>query len=303
MNIRNSLTFLTGLYLAVLVWWLSIFLSGSTGGSLNAFFSLFWGLFIVLGALLLIYLIVSHVKYRFKINIKYSLIAILLGVSCWGVGNVIWALFSLLSFIEMPFPSIADAAFVLSYPLLFIGMLGVFFPKLHRPRVNFLHILTNWGFLLLLFLTFPLVSIILFSINYSDFREVLHMIKLILNIYYVGYDILIVAVGLYSVVFRKFMSFAGFDYVSGPLILFTSSVVLLFSDCLFFIYSMQSTYFNGSYVDMLFVTSFFGVLISMFKIISNEFPMTLVEDTHNTVFVIRMTYLKEVGLNMRILFS
>ncbi|MCL3862923.1 GGDEF domain-containing phosphodiesterase [Actinotalea sp. K2] len=44
------------------------------------------------------------------------------GIACWAVGDGLWALFAHVLLIE-PFPSVADAAYLLGYPLLAAGML------------------------------------------------------------------------------------------------------------------------------------------------------------------------------------
>ncbi len=301
MNLKNSLTFLTGLYIAVLVWWLSIYLSDSREGIFNAIFSLFWGLFLVFGGGVVCLLVIFHVKYKFKFDIKLSLVLLGIGVCLWGLGNVIWALFSVLFKIEVPFPSVADVLFTASYPVLFYGFVGIFYPRsLKYAHGVFELLFDRRGIGLLASLIVP--SVILLSLNgYVSSLSLfgLPLLKVVLNIYYLGFDLLIIGVMFLSLFTRRYLKYGGVESGRNLIYLVFTCLVLTIADIRFLLLSLSGTYFNGDVVDILYVTAFFFAIVGMFQVLRKEFPMTFVEDTYNITHVVKMTYLKEFGLNFK----
>jgi hypothetical protein len=104
----------------LVVWWLSIFLRHKENTLENYLYSLAYGMIPLVWGFLGIY--ISKFWGRFQSVMGKSVFFLSLGLVSWSIGNLIFAYYNIILNVEVPYPSIADYVFVLSFPLWVIGM-------------------------------------------------------------------------------------------------------------------------------------------------------------------------------------
>lgn len=101
------------------VFWITLFMSGSTAGFYNYLYSFLFGLIPLLGG------IVAMIRARlwggFRSVIGKAVFFIGLGIFCWGFGELIWSYYNFFLNIPAPYPSLADIGFA---PSIFFYGLG-----------------------------------------------------------------------------------------------------------------------------------------------------------------------------------
>src|SRR3989338_7969140 len=111
-------------YVLVVVWMFSIFARNIRETPENYSFSLLYS------AIPLIWGIVGFLNTPrwggFKSAVCRSILFLSLGLFSWGVGNLIFAYYNLVLHVAVPYPSLADAFFVLIYPFSAIGISYLF---------------------------------------------------------------------------------------------------------------------------------------------------------------------------------
>lgn len=184
-----------------------------------------------------------------------------LGLFGWLVGEVVWTFFDIYLGID-PFPSIADVFFILSYPLLFVGLLNEvklsgldWFDKKLKPFV-----LTAIPVLLS-------VGIVMFYLGAMS--EVSPEVSLLENSVALGYGL----GDLVLLTFGFLMIRVGFEYKGGRLfnswlLLSVGLLATLIADYSFVF--LAEAYENGvgyvsQVIDLLWQTGYFLYAISLWK--------------------------------------
>ncbi len=116
--------FLAILYVASLIWWAMLDRSAEVTPASNYWYTVLEGVFPILGG---IYGIILAKKWGFFYSsVGRAIMFLSLGLLSWGVGEMIFSLYyNLLLKVEVPYPSLADAAFIVSWPLWGIGMVNL----------------------------------------------------------------------------------------------------------------------------------------------------------------------------------
>lgn len=110
-------------FLALSIWWFSIQSRGLVDTSENYYYGLIYGLLPMLGGLIGVY---NARKWGFfRSYLGKSLLFLSFGLMTWSVGNIIYAYYNLVESIEVPYPSIADFIYILSWPLWAIGLVNL----------------------------------------------------------------------------------------------------------------------------------------------------------------------------------
>lgn len=298
MMMKSSVTFLIGWYISMCIWWLSIFVSGSKNGFSNNLFVLFLSVFMVFGALS-VFLQLFKFKNSYKYELRISLYILILGLFLWGFANIIWTFYNFVLKVDVPFPSYADTVFMYSYIAFVIGFIRIVSFDGFKSYLSQINIKKVTNIISVFLSLIPLVVCIWLKIGLTHDTILL---KLVLNIFYIFFDLLILSTVISYILF----SFFGFNkntllsMLNHYVLLLMSFIFLGLADLGFFKYTMLNLYFNGIYIDMLYTTFAFLFAISLFKIISDEYPMTAIEETYiNANYVLKFSYLKEFGLNLK----
>lgn len=114
--------------------------------------------------------------YGLKGDKTQTLILLILGISCWFVGETFWYMYEFVSFIN-PFPSFADVFYLLSYPLFLLALMHeiksikISWKKIH-PSIIFLFV---FAFISLAILVVYFGVILAFDPTVSIFANVIAM--------------------------------------------------------------------------------------------------------------------------------
>ncbi len=185
-----------------------------------------------------------------------SSMALSLGLIAWAGGMIIWNYYLFFTNNEVPYPSLADIVFILSWPLWTYGIwklseaIGVKFA--FRKISNIFFVVPS----LIIFISVYLLMYVARSgITYEN------PFKLFFDLFYPLGDIVILTVT--ASVYLLLRKFLGGIYKVPVLILFFGFLLNYFSDFLFSYTTTQGTYFNGHIVDFLFTTTMFVLSLGL----------------------------------------
>jgi hypothetical protein len=241
------------IYLVTAIFWLfSIWKSGYTESTAGYYFQIFLFAIPFTGALIGF----NNAKLwgGFRSAVGKAILFLSLGTLTWAIGMLIWNYYIFIAKVEIPYPSLADVAFILSWPLWTLG-----FIELSKVTGAKFALRENKG--KVLFVVIPLVVVaasyyLLITVARGGIIDWSSGgLKLFFDLFYPIGDvvILIVALMLYSLSFN----FLGGKYKMAVLFLILAFVSNYFSDFLFSYTTTKETYFNGHLVDFLFATTMF----------------------------------------------
>lgn len=192
-----------------------------------------------------------------------SVFALSLGTIAWGSGMIVWNYYLFFTDIEVPYPSVADGVFILSWPLWALGVIYIGkvigvkygFKKLKGKLVAIFGPL--FAIIVSYFLLFQVARSGEFDLNVSD-KE------LFFNIFYPVGDIAILS--LIAVVYILSKSFLGGIYKNPIRILFFGFLLNYFADFVFSYTNTTETYFNGHIVDLMYMSAMFLISLSILNL-------------------------------------
>lgn len=236
-------------------WWIKIRLFGQEVGTENYLFNLSYFFFNVVGGLA--GLLVAHYKWGgFKSAVGRGLSFLGLGLLGQGFGLLIWTYYNLILKVEVPYPSLADIGYFSLIPFYTIAMLN--FARATGVKVGIRTLSGRFQVILIPFVVFT-VSYLLFVQNVGI--DLSNLVKTFLDIGYPFGEALSVSLGLLTFVLSRgilggvmkkrvvFLIFAlTFQYLTEFTFLYTSGLQL---------------YYNASFVDMMYATSYFLMSLSL----------------------------------------
>lgn len=267
-SVRNPSSLILNLFfVGMLIWWLSINQRGLENTNENYYFVVLQGALPVLAGILGI--LTGRRWGGFRSEIGKALTYTSIGLVTWGIGNLIFSYYNLFLDSEVPYPSIADAAYILSWPLWTIGIVSLFRTtgaKFGARSVYGKVILLIVPVLVAAFSYYILVIVARQGIvsTYED------SIKTFFDLAYPVGDLVILTVVtlLYSLSFR----YLG-GYFKWPiLILLAGFAINYFGDVSFSYTTTKETYFSANWVDLIFTTAMFliGLGVTLFRIPQEE---------------------------------
>ncbi|HZX01026.1 MAG TPA: hypothetical protein VFE87_01345, partial [Candidatus Paceibacterota bacterium] len=247
-------------YVLGLVWWLWVYTTGQVNTNSNYIWTVFtstiYPLFGGISGVLL------SRKWGFlSSSLGRAIFFLSAGVIAYGVATLIWSYYNFVLFVDVPYPSLADAFYLLSYPFWAIGLvnLGSGIGAGYKLR-------TTRGKIALILA--PLIGI---ALTYFIFISIVQggdlgfegssPIEIFLNIFYpLGDAILITAIGLiYGLSYKIF----GGRFKSAINMLFIGFLAAYFADAIFSYTTTQETYYTGNWVDVLFMTNLFLITVGV----------------------------------------
>lgn len=198
-----------------------------------------------------------------------------LGTLAWAGGMIIWNYYLFFTDVEVPYPSLADAIFILSWPLWAYGLLQI------SRVVGIKYALKNkkgkFAFVLIPVMVIALSYYLLFEVARGgevDFGS--GVIKLFFDLFYPIGDIVILTFTI--LVYNLSRNFLGGIYKRPILFLLLAFLLNYFADFTFSYTTTNETYFNGHLVDLLFTTAMFVLSLSLAFLT----PKTLSSIANNT---------------------
>lgn len=234
-------------FLFILAWWIKIYSGGQKEGLENSVFNVVYGFIALAGSLNGIY--IAYKKWGgHRSVIGLGIIFLSLGLFGEWFGNATWGYFNIVSKIEIPYPGIADIGFFSIIPLYAIGVYQ--FAKAAGAKFS-LQTLSGQLQSILIPLVMVAVSWAFFLKNIPfDLKDPL---KLFLDYGYPGGESITVAVTIltYSLS-RKFL---GGKMRSRILFVIIALVAQFITDYSFTYTAGNGTYYNGSFVDLMYAIS------------------------------------------------
>lgn len=258
-----SIAVLTIFYLAMVAWWISIHANGLIDTVQNFSFGIGLGFLTILGGLMGI--LVSRDWGWFSSRIGKTLIYLSAGFICWGIGTLIIGYFNLALDQSYPYPSIADLAYILSWPLWFIAMVNL--SKATGARYQFRNwvgkalavIIVAFAFLVSYYLLVQVARGGVFEIDSSNY------LRLFFDFAYPVGDIVILTSGL-------LLFGLSFNYLGGALkapifIILFGFLLNYLSDIIFTYKNTVGTFYVAGWVDLMYLTAFFalGLGVNLFS--------------------------------------
>lgn len=195
-----------------------------------------------------------------------AVLGISLGLLTWAGGMIIWNYYLFFTDIEVPYPSLADAIFILSWPLWTYGLLqlskaiGVRFAWKNLSNKKNIFFVSGIIILLSIYLLFGIAR------NWSiSFEE--ESLKLFFDLFYPIGSIVISTLVL--LIYWLSKNFLGGIYKNSILILFFGFLLNYMSDFMFSYTTTKGTYFNGHFVDFLFTLAMFTLSFGLSTLNSN----------------------------------
>ncbi len=188
-----------------------------------------------------------------------SIMGLSLGMIAWGGGMIIWNYYLFFTTVTVPYPSLADAVFILSWPLWTYGILklskviGAHFAARQKSGKSFI-----------IFIPIIIIAISVYLLVYVARGGIVFdqdFLKLFFDLFYPLGDIVILSVTVLVYLLSK--NYLGGMYKVPVLLLMIGFLMNYFSDFLFSYVTTKGTYFNGHLADFLFTTTMFILALSL----------------------------------------
>lgn len=202
--------------------------------------------------------------FGFRTNLGKMILFFGLGMIFDWAGGMIWVYYNLVLSIRIPYPSFADASYMLFAPCFVIGTLYMI--QLYQTQITKRLIIDS---ILIICIAF----IIIFGLfARPDLSAGLSFIEKFTNIYYPFSDVIFASMAL--IVLR-----IGRGKAHPSLYVFTSGIALqTIADLLFAYRSALGVYWNGDISDLFYTVSAFIISIGMIEIINSLYKAIPLEN-------------------------
>jgi len=261
-HVPTSVTVLVIFYLLLFFWWVAISLRFLVDTKENFYFGILLGLFAITCGITGLTkskgwgLLSSYIG-RFVVFLSCGCIA-------WGIGTLIIGYFNLALNQIYPYPSLADVAYIASWPLWFFGMFNL--SKATGARIQLKNLRGKMITVLIVVFGFIISYYLLFEVARGGVFEIseVNYLELFFNFAYPVGDIVIVTSSL-------LLFGLSFNYLGGrfkvPILLIIFGFLLNYTADIVFTYiTTVGTYHVANWVDMLYVTVLLmlGVGVNLF---------------------------------------
>jgi len=195
-----------------------------------------------------------------KSVIGRAILSLSIGLLTWSIGMMAWDYYIFFTSIEVPYPSIADLFFVISWPLWAYGVYEL--SKATGARFGFK---SNGGKLM-----FYLIPVLVSVLSYYLLIVVARggvidwgggLLKLFFDLFYPIGDVVILTV--IAVVYSLSRNLLGGSYKPAVILLFLAFVLNYFTDFTFSYTTTVGSYFNGHFVGFMFTTTMFALSFAL----------------------------------------
>lgn len=252
MKLSKALLFLIIYYIFIVLWWVVLFITGQKTSSSNFYFVLIYGLIPFSGGVLGLLKVNSWGGLSSAMGRALAFLS--LGLITWSGGETIWSYYNLVLHVAIPYPSWADASFIVSWPL---WIIGVFF--LSQATGTKFGLRKKHGKIQLV-----LIPIIAFLVSYYLLVIIARqgsitlggdLLKVFFDLAYPVLDVVVLTEAL--LIYGLSFKFLGGKYKWAVVVTLLAFVINYFADFSFSYTTTIGTYYNGSYSDLLFATAMF----------------------------------------------
>lgn len=255
---NTSSKLLSLFYICLVIWWITIYLRGISETTENYLYSFVYGFIPLIWGV--VGLRTSFLWGGFKSLTGKSLSFLSLGMLVWATGNMIWAYYNLILKIPVPYPSLADYVFILSFPLWAIGMF--FLSRVTGAALSLRRIKGRIALFTIPILVITVSYYLLFVVARGGVIDTQGgSLKLFLDIAFPAWDVVILTLAL--LVFGLSFNYFGGKFKWPIIILLLGFGVNYVTDFSFSYTTTLGTFFVGSWVDLLFATAQFLIALGI----------------------------------------
>ncbi len=252
MHLTKVAKFVLGYYIFILIWWTYSYFFNLHENPYSFIYQFAFGLIPLLGG---IAGIIRSAKWgMFKSKVGMALFFISMGLITWGIGQMFWSLYyNWLMQIEIPYPSLADVGYILSWPLWTIGTINLSYAtgaKFSLKNIRGKVLLFTLP-VLLISLSYYLLIIVARQGLLSDFEG--GAFKVFFDLAYPIGDVVILALAV--LVYGLSFNYIGGKFKWPIIMILVGFLVNYIVDFSFSYTTTNGTYFNGHWVDILFPTA------------------------------------------------
>jgi hypothetical protein len=250
MNSRNIFLSVLGVLFIFFIGWFSwLYFEDTTSATAN-FYSNTYGIIPLLGG---VYGLVTASRWSgFRSTVGKAVIFLSLGLVTWGCGMVIWLYFNIVLGVAVPYPSLADVAFIISWPLWAVG--AAYLSIATGARFGLEELKGKIG---LIIVPCVIVAFSYYFLVVLARQGVLSIydgsVKTFFDLAYPIGDIVILTISL--LIFGLSYKYLGGILKWAIYLILAAFIVNYFADFTFSYTTTLGTYYNGSLADVLFVTA------------------------------------------------
>ena len=245
----SVLSFIFGLYAALIYWWLVLHATHSVGATGNYMWVILLTFIPIIGGINGLF--ISHVWGGWKSVLGKGIGFLSLGLIGWAIGDLIWSFYTIVLKVEVPYPSWADLGFFSIVPFWFIGM--IYMARAGGAKFG----LRGKGGKMFL----VIIPIIVFIVSYFLLLRGKAISGDPLTAFFdIGYplgDMLTASAALSALVLMS--KFLGGSMRLPILVLIIGFVFQYLADLFFSYASAAGTYYNADWIDILYLTAQFVV--------------------------------------------
>lgn len=252
MKFTKTLYFLSVYYLFILLWWFAIFLTDQKDSPTNFQFVFIYGLVPFSGGIFGI--LKSRDWGLFKSVLGKAVFFLSCGLITWSGGETIWSFYNLVLHVEIPYPSWADASFIISWPF---WIIGIYFLS-HAVGAKF-GLRKRDGRLQLALI--PIIAVIasyyllIVVARQGSWTSGSGLLKVFFDFAYPILDVVILIEAL--LVYGLSLKFLGGRFKWPVRIILLGFAINYLADFSFSYTTTVGTYFNASWPDLLFASAMF----------------------------------------------
>jgi len=163
------------------------------------------------------------------------------GMVCWFLGELGWAIYTLILNVEIPYPSIADVVWLIGYIPLFIALF-LYVRTFRSATSKLMRIATDIG---LFTGSFTLFVFFAAQILVAPVEE--GIITLIFDLAYPALDLALLSLSILALlIFAKGKIARAWFFINGAILM------TIVGDMLFSYTTLQGTYYNGHFLELFF---------------------------------------------------
>jgi len=255
MGMSISASMILMLFVALILWWLFITTQSLANTTQNFLYGAALG---ILPCLASVFGFINSNKWGgFKSSMGKSIFFLSAGLLTWGVGTLVFAYYNILLQVEVPYPSLADLFYIVSWPLWVIGMIN-----LSRATGVKFQLKTAIG-KIALFSVPVLIAILSYYLLIIVARDgvILYtpedLLKVFFDLAYPIGDIAILTIAL--LVYGLSFKFLG-GFFKWPIIFILGGFVLNYLGDFSFVFTVtKETFFVANWVDFIYTLTFFCI--------------------------------------------